>query len=91
LIIRKRLLQLWACSIDTLRRLSGNAVALAPDAPLSTSSLGWRGMKIWDLLDMRDVEAAAGTPGLTVVTVEIRRIEDNALKPRATKGNLVTG
>jgi hypothetical protein len=48
-------------------------------------------MKIWDLLDMRDVEAAAGTPGLTVVTVEIRRIEDNALKPRATKGNLVTG
>jgi putative ABC transport system substrate-binding protein len=30
------------------------------------------------LLDMRDVEAAAGTPGLTVVTVEIRRIEDIA-------------
>jgi putative tryptophan/tyrosine transport system substrate-binding protein len=43
------------------------------------------------LLDMRDVEAAAGTPGLTVVTVEIRRKEDNALKPRTTKGDLVTG
>jgi putative tryptophan/tyrosine transport system substrate-binding protein len=40
------------------------------------------------LLDMRDVEAAAGTPGLTVVTVEIRRKEDNALKPRTTKGPL---
>jgi len=43
------------------------------------------------LLDMRDVAAAAGTPGLTVVTVEIRRKEDNALKPRTTKGDLVTG
>jgi putative ABC transport system substrate-binding protein len=43
------------------------------------------------LLDMRDVEAAAGTPGLTVVTVEIRRKEDNALKPRTTKGDLVIG
>ena len=43
------------------------------------------------LLDMRDVEAAAGMPGLAVVTVEIRRMEDNALKPRATKGDLVTG
>ena len=43
------------------------------------------------LLDMREVEAAAGTPGLTVVTVEIRRMEENALKPRATKGDLVTG
>jgi hypothetical protein len=43
------------------------------------------------VLDMRDVEAAAGTPGLTVVTVEIRRKEDNALKPRTTKGDLVTG
>ena len=43
------------------------------------------------LREMRDVEAAAGTPGLTVVTVEIRRMEDNALKPRATKGDLVTG
>jgi putative ABC transport system substrate-binding protein len=43
------------------------------------------------LLDMRDIEAAAGTPGLTVVTVEIRRMEDNALKPRNTKGDLVTG
>src|SRR5262245_34413528 len=30
------------------------------------------------LLDMRDVEAAAGTLGLTVVTVEIRRMEDIA-------------
>src|SRR5262249_54477874 len=29
-------------------------------------------------LDMRDVEAAAGTLGLTVVTVEIRRMEDIA-------------
>jgi ABC-type uncharacterized transport system substrate-binding protein len=38
------------------------------------------------LREMRDVEAAAGTPGLTVVTVEIRRMEDNALKPRATQG-----
>jgi putative ABC transport system substrate-binding protein len=28
------------------------------------------------LLDMREVEAAAGTLGLTVVTVEIRRMED---------------
>jgi putative tryptophan/tyrosine transport system substrate-binding protein len=43
------------------------------------------------LRDMRDIEAAAGTPGLTVVTVEIRRIQGNALKPRATKGDLVTG
>ena len=43
------------------------------------------------LRDMREVEAAAGTPGLTVVTVEIRRMEDNALKPRTTKGDLVTG
>ena len=43
------------------------------------------------LLDMREVEAAAGTPGLTVVTVEIRRMEDNALKPRTNKGDLVTG
>jgi putative tryptophan/tyrosine transport system substrate-binding protein len=43
------------------------------------------------LLDMRDVEAAAGTTGLTVVTVEIWRKEDNALKPRTTKGDLVTG
>jgi putative ABC transport system substrate-binding protein len=43
------------------------------------------------LREMRDVEAAAGTPGLTVVTVEIRRMEENALKPRATKGDLVTG
>jgi putative ABC transport system substrate-binding protein len=42
------------------------------------------------LRDMRDIEAAADTPGLTVVTVEIRRM-DNALKPRATKGDLVTG
>jgi putative ABC transport system substrate-binding protein len=30
------------------------------------------------LLDMREVEAAAGTLGLTVVTVEIRRMEDIA-------------
>jgi hypothetical protein len=30
------------------------------------------------LLDMREVEAAAGALGLTVVTVEIRRIEDIA-------------
>ena len=30
------------------------------------------------LLDMRDVEAAAGTLGLTVVMVEIRRMEDVA-------------
>jgi len=43
------------------------------------------------LRDMRDIEAAAGTPGLTVVTVEIRRMQGNALKPRATKGDLVTG
>jgi putative tryptophan/tyrosine transport system substrate-binding protein len=43
------------------------------------------------LRDMREVEAAAGPLGLTVVTVEIRRMEDNALKPRATKGYLVTG
>jgi putative tryptophan/tyrosine transport system substrate-binding protein len=43
------------------------------------------------LLDMRDVEAAAGTPGLTVVTVEIRRKEDNALKSRTAKDDLVTG
>jgi putative ABC transport system substrate-binding protein len=43
------------------------------------------------LRDIREVEAAVRTFGLTVVTVEIRRIEDNALKPRATKGNLVTG
>ena len=43
------------------------------------------------LREMRDVEAAAGTPGLTVVTVEIRRMEENALKPRATKDDLVTG
>jgi len=43
------------------------------------------------LLNMRGVEAAAGTPGLTVVTVEIQRMEDNALKRRATKGDLVTG
>jgi putative ABC transport system substrate-binding protein len=35
------------------------------------------------LLDMRDVEAAAGAHGLTVVTVEIRCME--------TKGDLVTG
>jgi putative ABC transport system substrate-binding protein len=40
------------------------------------------------LLDMREVEAAAGTLGLTVVTVEIRRMEDTApgfeaLKARA--------
>jgi ABC-type uncharacterized transport system substrate-binding protein len=40
------------------------------------------------LLDMREVEAAAGAPGLTVVTVEIRRMEDiahgfEALKARA--------
>ena len=38
--------------------------------------------------DMRAVEAAAGTPGLTVVTVEIWRVEDiaagfEALKARA--------
>ena len=36
----------------------------------------------WDavvtLMDMRKVEAAAGPLGLTVVTVEIRRIEDIA-------------
>jgi len=43
------------------------------------------------LREMRDVEAAAGPLGLTVVTVEIRRMEENALKPRATKGDLVTG
>jgi len=43
------------------------------------------------LLDMREVEAAAGPLGLTVVTLEIRRMEDNALKPRASEGNLVTG
>jgi putative ABC transport system substrate-binding protein len=43
------------------------------------------------LLDMREVEAAAGPLGLTVVTLEIRRMEDNALKPRVTKGDLVTG
>ena len=43
------------------------------------------------LLDMRDVEAEAGTPGLMLVTVEIPRMADNALKPRATKGDLVTG
>ena len=30
------------------------------------------------MLDMRDVEAAAGTLGLTMVTVEIRRMEDIA-------------
>ena len=30
------------------------------------------------LRDMREVEAAAGTLGLTVVTVEIRRMEDIA-------------
>jgi tryptophanase len=30
------------------------------------------------LRDMREVEAAAGTFGLTVVTVEIRRIENIA-------------
>jgi len=30
------------------------------------------------LRDMHDIEGAAGTPGLTVVTVEIRRIEDIA-------------
>jgi len=30
------------------------------------------------LLDMREVEAAAGTLGLTVVMVEIRRMEDIA-------------
>jgi hypothetical protein len=30
------------------------------------------------LLDMREVEAAAGMLGLTVVTVEIRRMEDIA-------------
>ena len=30
------------------------------------------------LRDIREVEAAAGTLGLTVVTVEIRRIEDIA-------------
>ena len=47
----------------------------------------------WDavvtLMDMRKVEAAAGPLGLTVVTVEIRRMEDTAPgspKPRATKG-----
>jgi putative ABC transport system substrate-binding protein len=43
------------------------------------------------LREMRDVEAAAGPLGLTVVTVEIRRMEDNALKPSATEGDLVTG
>ena len=43
------------------------------------------------LREMRDVEAAAGTPGLTVVTVEIRLMEDKGLKPRAAKGDLVTG
>jgi len=36
----------------------------------------------WDavvtLMDMRKVEAAAGPLGLTVVTVEIRRMEDIA-------------
>src|SRR5262245_1549210 len=42
------------------------------------------------LLDMREVEAAAGTLGLRVVTVEIRRMEDNALKPRTINGDLVT-
>ena len=40
------------------------------------------------LRDMREVEAAAGTFGLTVITVEIRRIENiapgfEALKARA--------
>ena len=40
------------------------------------------------LRDMREVEAAAGAPGLTVVTVEIWRVEDiaagfEALKARA--------
>jgi hypothetical protein len=40
------------------------------------------------LRDMRAVEAAAGTPGLTVVTVEIWRVKDiaagfEALKARA--------
>jgi ABC-type uncharacterized transport system substrate-binding protein len=46
------------------------------------------------LLDMRKVEAAAGPLGLTAVTVEIRRMENiapDSLKPRATKGNLITG
>jgi putative ABC transport system substrate-binding protein len=35
------------------------------------------------LLDMREVEAAAGTLGLTVVMVEIRRIEDIAARFQA--------